>query len=106
MVVVIITFLSFFVESIPVVYIFQLDAHRQQLGYRQQLAFQHRVWDIVFEEGQGLWVLQDCREAPLVLCRPVDGRWQVRRVGPLLPLSLWWGWWGLTAVSTLSSIMS
>uniref|UniRef100_A0A452Q920 WD repeat domain 4 n=2 Tax=Ursus TaxID=9639 RepID=A0A452Q920_URSAM len=63
-------------DCIPVVYIFQLDAHRQQLGYRQQLAFQHRVWDIVFEEGQGLWVLQDCREAPLVLCRPVDGRWQ------------------------------
>ncbi|XP_025719301.1 tRNA (guanine-N(7)-)-methyltransferase non-catalytic subunit WDR4 isoform X2 [Callorhinus ursinus] len=54
----------------------KLDAHRQQLGYRQQLAFQHRVWDIAFEEGQGLWVLQDCREAPLALCRPVDGWWQ------------------------------
>ncbi|XP_047575249.1 tRNA (guanine-N(7)-)-methyltransferase non-catalytic subunit WDR4 isoform X1 [Lutra lutra] len=63
-------------DCIPVVYIFQLDARRQQLVYRQQLAFQHRVWDVAFEEGQGLWVLQDCREAPLVLCRPVDGRWQ------------------------------
>lgn len=70
------------------VFMFQLDARRQQLAYRQQLAFQHRVWDVAFEEGQGLWVLQDCREAPLVLCRPVDGRWQVRRVGPLLPLWL------------------
>jgi len=63
-------------DCVPVVYIFQLDARRQQLGYRQQLAFQHRVWDIAFEEGQGLWVLQDFREAPLVLCRPVDGWWQ------------------------------
>lgn len=63
-------------DCIPVVYIFQLDARRQQLAYRQQLAFQHRVWDVAFEEGQGLWVLQDCREAPLVLCRPVDGQWQ------------------------------
>ncbi|XP_045858560.1 tRNA (guanine-N(7)-)-methyltransferase non-catalytic subunit WDR4 [Meles meles] len=63
-------------DCIPVVFMFQLDARRQQLAYRQQLAFQHRVWDVAFEEGQGLWVLQDCREAPLVLCRPVDGRWQ------------------------------
>ncbi|XP_022371821.1 tRNA (guanine-N(7)-)-methyltransferase non-catalytic subunit WDR4 isoform X2 [Enhydra lutris kenyoni] len=63
-------------DCIPVVYIFQLDARRQQLAYRQQLAFQHRVWDVAFEEGRGLWVLQDCREAPLVLCRPVGGRWQ------------------------------
>lgn len=100
--VVVIIFLSFFVESVPVVYIFQLDARRQQLGYRQQLAFQHRVWDIAFEEGQGLWVLQDFREAPLVLCRPVDGWWQVRRVGSLPPLSLGWGWWGPTAVPLLA----
>lgn len=90
-VVLVIIFLSFFAESIPVVYIFQLDARRQQLAYRQQLAFQHRVWDVAFEEGQGLWVLQDCREAPLVLCRPVDGRWQVRHVGPLPPVWLRWG---------------
>lgn len=62
--------------SIPVVYIFQLDALRQQLVYRQQLSFQHKVWDMAFEETQGLWVLRDCREAPLVLCRPVDGQWQ------------------------------
>lgn len=66
------------------VYIFQLEAPRRQLVYKQQLSFQHRVWDIAFEESQGLWVLQDCREAPLVLCRPVDGQWQVSCAGPLL----------------------
>lgn len=74
--------LSFLLGSIPVVYIFQLDVPRQQLVYKQQLSFQHRVWDIAFEETQGLWVLQDCQEAPLVLCRPEDGQWQVRRVSP------------------------
>ncbi|XP_010997969.1 tRNA (guanine-N(7)-)-methyltransferase non-catalytic subunit WDR4 isoform X1 [Camelus dromedarius] len=63
-------------DSLPMVYLFQLDAPRQQLVYRQQLPFQHRVWDVAFEEGQGLWVLQDCREEPLVLCRPVGGQWQ------------------------------
>ncbi|XP_066226203.1 tRNA (guanine-N(7)-)-methyltransferase non-catalytic subunit WDR4 isoform X1 [Saccopteryx leptura] len=63
-------------DCVPVVYIFQLDAPRQQLAYKQQLSFQHRVWDIAFEESQGLWVLQDCQEAPLILCRPVDSQWQ------------------------------
>uniref|UniRef100_A0A8C9A762 WD repeat domain 4 n=1 Tax=Prolemur simus TaxID=1328070 RepID=A0A8C9A762_PROSS len=63
-------------DCIPEVYIFQLDALRQQLLYRQRLSFQHRVWDVAFEETRGLWALQDCREAPLVLCRPVDGQWQ------------------------------
>ncbi|XP_058379148.1 tRNA (guanine-N(7)-)-methyltransferase non-catalytic subunit WDR4 isoform X1 [Diceros bicornis minor] len=63
-------------DCIPVVYIFQLDAPRQQLVYQQQLTFQHRVWDVAFEESQGLWVLQDCQEAPLVLFRPVGGQWQ------------------------------
>lgn len=69
---------------LPVVFLFQLDTARRQLVYRQQLSFQHRVWDAAFEESRGLWVLQDCQEAPLVLCRPVDGHWQVRRAGPLL----------------------
>ncbi|XP_055135792.2 tRNA (guanine-N(7)-)-methyltransferase non-catalytic subunit WDR4 isoform X4 [Symphalangus syndactylus] len=63
-------------DGTPVVYIFQLDACRQQLVYRQQLAFQHQVWDVAFEETQGLWVLQDCQEAPLVLYRPVGDQWQ------------------------------
>uniref|UniRef100_A0A2K5D769 WD repeat domain 4 n=1 Tax=Aotus nancymaae TaxID=37293 RepID=A0A2K5D769_AOTNA len=63
-------------DGTPVVYIFRLDAGGQKLVYRQQLAFQHQVWDVAFEETQGLWVLQDCREAPLVLCRPVGGQWQ------------------------------
>ncbi|XP_039101393.1 tRNA (guanine-N(7)-)-methyltransferase non-catalytic subunit WDR4 isoform X1 [Hyaena hyaena] len=63
-------------DCIPVVFIFQLDAAARQLVYRQQLAFQHRVWDVAFEEGRGLWVLQDRREAPLVLCRLVGGQWQ------------------------------
>lgn len=78
----VVTSLSFLLGSIPVVYIFQLDVPRQQLVYKQQLSFQHRVWDIAFEETQGLWVLQDSQEAPLVLCRPEDGQWQVRHVSP------------------------
>lgn len=65
-------------ESVPVVFVFQLDASRQQLVFRQRLTFPHRVWDVVFEEARGLWVLQDCRDAPLVLWRPVGGEWQVR----------------------------
>lgn len=60
------------------VFVFQLDASRQQLVFRQQLTFPCRVWDVAFEEARGLWVLQDCRDAPLVLWRPVDGQWQVR----------------------------
>ncbi|XP_008825589.1 tRNA (guanine-N(7)-)-methyltransferase non-catalytic subunit WDR4 isoform X2 [Nannospalax galili] len=63
-------------DCVPVIFIFQLDASRRQLVFRQQLTFPHRVWDVVFEETQGLWVLQDCRDAPLVLWRPVDGQWQ------------------------------
>lgn len=78
-------------ESVPVVFIFQLDASRQQLGFRQKLTFPHRVWDVVFEETQGLWVLQDCRDTPLVLWRPVGGQWQVR-VQHLHVLSLLFGW--------------
>lgn len=85
---VVVIFLSLFLGSVPVVCIFRLDAPTRQLVYTQQLSFQHRVWDVAFEEGQGLWVLQDCREAPLVLCRPVDGQWQVRPAGLLLPLHL------------------
>ncbi|XP_061278505.1 tRNA (guanine-N(7)-)-methyltransferase non-catalytic subunit WDR4 isoform X2 [Bos javanicus] len=63
-------------DGLPVVYIFQLDAAQRQLVPRQLLTFQHRVWDAAFEEGHGLWVLQDCREDPLVLYRPVGGQWQ------------------------------
>ena len=70
---------------LPVVYIFQLDAAQQQLVPRQLLTFQHRVWDAAFEEGRGLWVLQDCREDPLVLYRPVSGQWQVRGLDPATP---------------------
>lgn len=83
--------------SVPVVYIFQLDISAQQLAFTQQLTFQHRVWDVAFEEAQGLWVLQDCPEAPLVLYTPLDGRWQVSpcplgwRVVTGEPVSpLWW----------------
>lgn len=63
-------------DSVPVVFVFQLEASGQQLVFRQQLTFPHRVWDVVFEETQGLWVLQDCCESPLVLWRPVHGQWQ------------------------------
>ncbi|XP_021580956.2 tRNA (guanine-N(7)-)-methyltransferase non-catalytic subunit WDR4 isoform X1 [Ictidomys tridecemlineatus] len=63
-------------DSLPVVLIFHLEASGPQLAFRQQLTFPHRVWDVAFEETQGLWVLQDCRESPLVLWRPVRGQWQ------------------------------
>lgn len=63
-------------DCLPVVFVFQLSAYRRQLEFRQQLRFPHRVWDVAFEEEQGLWVLQDCREAPLELWRPADGQWQ------------------------------
>lgn len=78
-------------ESVPVVFVFQLDASRQQLVFRHRLTFPHRVWDVVFEETRGLWILQDCCDAPLVLWRPVGGEWQVR-VCRLRGLSLlsWW----------------
>ena len=74
---VVVTCLSL-LESAPVLFVFQLDASRQQLVFRQRLTLPHRVWDVVFEETQGLWILQDCRDAPLVLWRPVGGEWQVR----------------------------
>ncbi|GAB1300842.1 tRNA (guanine-N(7)-)-methyltransferase non-catalytic subunit WDR4 [Apodemus speciosus] len=60
-------------ESFVVLLCEWLDASRQQLVFRQRLTLPHRVWDIVFEETQGLWILQDCRDAPLVLWRPVGG---------------------------------
>ncbi|XP_023571865.1 tRNA (guanine-N(7)-)-methyltransferase non-catalytic subunit WDR4 isoform X2 [Octodon degus] len=63
-------------DCLPVVFVFHLSACRQQLVFKQQLKFPHHVWDIAFEEAQGLWVLQDCREAPLALWRPAGGQWQ------------------------------
>ncbi|XP_042543231.1 tRNA (guanine-N(7)-)-methyltransferase non-catalytic subunit WDR4 isoform X1 [Dipodomys spectabilis] len=63
-------------DCVPAVFVFQLDADTRQLVFRQQLSFPQRVWDVVFEDARGLWVLQDCREAPLMLWRPVDGQWQ------------------------------
>lgn len=65
-------------KSVPVVFVFHLHASRQELVFRQQLTFSHRVWDIAFEDTQGLWVLQDCRDTPLVLWKPVGSQWQVR----------------------------
>ncbi|KAM5281201.1 tRNA (guanine-N(7)-)-methyltransferase non-catalytic subunit WDR4 [Ctenodactylus gundi] len=63
-------------DCLPVVFIFELDADRQQLVFQQQLTFPCCVWDVAFEETQGLWVLQDCHDAPLVLWRPMNGQWQ------------------------------
>lgn len=88
-------------ESVPVVFIFQLDASRQQLVFRQQLTFPHRVWDVVFEETRGLWVLQDCRDAPLVLWRPVGERWQVR--SPCTEPAVGWGGVGQADTPTHTS---
>uniref|UniRef100_A0A8D2JT26 WD repeat domain 4 n=1 Tax=Sciurus vulgaris TaxID=55149 RepID=A0A8D2JT26_SCIVU len=71
-------------DSVPVVFVFQLEASGPQLVFRQQLTFSHRVWDIALEETRGLWVLQDCHESPLELWRPVQGRWQSVPEGAVL----------------------
>lgn len=102
----VVTILSL-LESLPVVFVFQLEASGQQLVFRQQLTFPHRVWDVAFEETRGLWVLQDCRESPLVLWKPVRGQWQVR-LGSLCPgpsvcrTGLWGSCDFLTALSPVS----
>ncbi|KAM6291296.1 tRNA (guanine-N(7)-)-methyltransferase non-catalytic subunit WDR4 [Porphyrio hochstetteri] len=63
-------------DSIPTVYIFQLDATVQQLVYREQISLKHKGWDIAFEETGDLWILQECSEAPLQLYRQCDGQWK------------------------------
>ncbi|NWS66452.1 WDR4 methyltransferase, partial [Crotophaga sulcirostris] len=63
-------------DSIPTVYIFQLDAAARQLVYRQQISLKHKAWDIAFEETRDLWVLQEDSEAPLQLYRPFDEQWK------------------------------
>ncbi|XP_020008141.1 tRNA (guanine-N(7)-)-methyltransferase non-catalytic subunit WDR4 isoform X1 [Castor canadensis] len=68
--------LALLCDCVPVVFVFHLHASRQELVFRQQLTFSHRVWDIAFEDTQGLWVLQDCRDTPLVLWKPVGSQWQ------------------------------
>ncbi|NWR62035.1 WDR4 methyltransferase, partial [Bucorvus abyssinicus] len=63
-------------DCIPAVYVFQLDAVAQQLVYRQQISWKHKVWDIAFEETGDLWILEEDGEAPLQLYRPCDGQWK------------------------------
>ncbi|KFO85601.1 tRNA (guanine-N(7)-)-methyltransferase non-catalytic subunit WDR4, partial [Buceros rhinoceros silvestris] len=63
-------------DCIPAVYIFQLDAVAQQLVYRQQMSWKHKVWDIAFEETGDLWILEEDSEAPLQLYRPCEGQWK------------------------------
>ncbi|XP_066033194.1 tRNA (guanine-N(7)-)-methyltransferase non-catalytic subunit WDR4 [Chamaea fasciata] len=63
-------------DSIPTVYIFQLDVTAQQLLYKQQIPLQHKGWDIAFEETGDLWILQEDKEAPLLLYRACDGQWK------------------------------
>ncbi|NXC38778.1 WDR4 methyltransferase, partial [Penelope pileata] len=63
-------------DSIPRVYIFQLDAVAQQLVYREQISLKHKAWDIAFEESGEIWILQEDSEAPLQLYRPCDGQWK------------------------------
>ncbi|NXT76231.1 WDR4 methyltransferase, partial [Zapornia atra] len=63
-------------DSIPTVYIFQLDGIAQQLVYREQISLKHKGWDIAFEETGDLWILQECSEAPLQLYRQCDGQWK------------------------------
>ncbi|NXP39558.1 WDR4 methyltransferase, partial [Leiothrix lutea] len=63
-------------DSIPTVYIFQLDVTAQQLLYKQQIPLQHKGWDVAFEETGDLWILQEDKEAPLLLYRACDGQWK------------------------------
>ncbi|KFR08478.1 tRNA (guanine-N(7)-)-methyltransferase non-catalytic subunit WDR4, partial [Opisthocomus hoazin] len=63
-------------DSIPTVYVFQLDAIARQLVYKQKISLKHKVWDIAFEETGDLWILQEDNEAPLQLYRPCDGQWK------------------------------
>ncbi|XP_064262839.1 tRNA (guanine-N(7)-)-methyltransferase non-catalytic subunit WDR4 isoform X3 [Passer domesticus] len=63
-------------DSIPTVYIFQLDATAQQLLYKQQISLKHKGWDIAFEEMGDLWILQEDKEAPLLSYRACDGQWK------------------------------
>ncbi|XP_010225522.1 PREDICTED: tRNA (guanine-N(7)-)-methyltransferase non-catalytic subunit WDR4 [Tinamus guttatus] len=63
-------------DCIPTVYIFQLDAIAQQLVYRRQISLEHKGWDVAFEETGDLWILQESKEAPLLLHRPEDGQWK------------------------------
>uniref|UniRef100_A0A8C5JGG9 WD repeat domain 4 n=1 Tax=Junco hyemalis TaxID=40217 RepID=A0A8C5JGG9_JUNHY len=56
-------------QSIPTVYIFQLDATAQQLLYKQQISLKHKGWDIAFQEMGDLWILQEDKEAPLLMYR-------------------------------------
>lgn len=63
-------------EGLPAVAIFRLLGSQRRLVLEQQLPLQHRAWDLGFEDGRGLWVLQDCADTPLLLCRPHGGQWQ------------------------------
>ncbi|KAM7032059.1 tRNA (guanine-N(7)-)-methyltransferase non-catalytic subunit WDR4 isoform 2-T2 [Passerculus sandwichensis] len=63
-------------DSIPTVYIFQLDATAQQLLYKQQISLKHKGWDIAFQEMGDLWILQEDKEAPLLMYRACDGQWK------------------------------
>ncbi|XP_050792612.1 tRNA (guanine-N(7)-)-methyltransferase non-catalytic subunit WDR4 isoform X3 [Gopherus flavomarginatus] len=69
-------YIAILCDCIPTVYIFQFDAATQLLNYRHQISLKHKGWDIAFEETGGLWILQEDREASLLLYRPVDEHWQ------------------------------
>ncbi|XP_065278468.1 tRNA (guanine-N(7)-)-methyltransferase non-catalytic subunit WDR4 [Emys orbicularis] len=69
-------YIAILCDCIPTVYVFQFDAATQLLNYRHQISLKHKGWDIAFEETGGLWILQEDKEASLLLYRPVDGHWQ------------------------------
>ncbi|XP_030432887.1 tRNA (guanine-N(7)-)-methyltransferase non-catalytic subunit WDR4 isoform X1 [Gopherus evgoodei] len=69
-------YIAILCDCIPTVYIFQFDAATQLLNYRHQISLKHKGWDIAFEETGGLWILQEDKEASLLLYRPVDEHWQ------------------------------
>uniref|UniRef100_A0A674K9S4 Uncharacterized protein n=1 Tax=Terrapene triunguis TaxID=2587831 RepID=A0A674K9S4_9SAUR len=69
-------YIAILCDCIPTVYVFQFDAATQLLNYRHQISLKRKGWDIAFEETGGLWILQEDKEASLLLYRPVDGHWQ------------------------------
>ncbi|XP_067401298.1 tRNA (guanine-N(7)-)-methyltransferase non-catalytic subunit WDR4 isoform X2 [Emydura macquarii macquarii] len=69
-------YIAILCDCIPTVYIFQFDAATQLLDYKHQISLKHKGWDIAFEETDRLWILQEDKEASLLLYRPVAGQWQ------------------------------
>ncbi|XP_066476951.1 tRNA (guanine-N(7)-)-methyltransferase non-catalytic subunit WDR4 [Tiliqua scincoides] len=69
-------YIAILYDCIPAVSLFQLDTGAQKLLYKQHISLNHKGWGIAFEETGGLWILQEDKQAPLLVYHPVDGQWQ------------------------------